>query len=69
MLVLSRKIEEKIIFPNEGITIVIVDVKKNGAVKIGIEAPQKTIIKREELINKEQKELLDKENKPKTEKV
>lgn len=47
MLVLSRKIDEKI-FIGDDITIVIVDIR-NNKVRIGIEAPNNVDVLREEI--------------------
>src|SRR5262245_46557572 len=49
MLVLSRKTGEKIVFPNLGISLKLVNVRGNLA-KIGIEAPNDLPIFREELV-------------------
>jgi carbon storage regulator CsrA len=48
MLVLTRRLNEKIVLPSLNITIQIVDVQK-GRVRIGIEAPANVAIVREEL--------------------
>lgn len=47
MLVLSRKTQETIVFPQLGITITIVGAE--GRVKVGIEAPREVQILRGEL--------------------
>ena len=51
MLVLSRKVEERIVMSN-GVTIMIVDVRGDN-VRIGIEAPQDVRIFREEIADAE----------------
>src|SRR3989442_15607592 len=49
MLVLSRKTDQKIVFPNLGVTLKLLSVRGNLA-KIGIEAPNDLPILRDELI-------------------
>lgn len=48
MLVLSRKADQAIVFPELGIRILIVDIK-GGSVKLGIEAERRHTVLREEL--------------------
>jgi carbon storage regulator CsrA len=48
MLVLSRKTDQKIVFPNLGVSLKLISVRGNLA-KIGIEAPKDLAILREEL--------------------
>jgi carbon storage regulator CsrA len=48
MLVLSRKADQKIVFPNLGVSLKLISVRGNLA-KIGIEAPKDLAILREEL--------------------
>ena len=50
MLVLSRKADQKIVFPNLGITLKLLSVKGNLA-RIGIEAPSDMPVLREELVD------------------
>ncbi len=50
MLVLSRKTDQKIVFPNLGITLKLLSVKGNLA-RIGIEAPSDMPVMREELVD------------------
>ena len=50
MLVLSRKTDQKIVFPNLGITLKLLSVKGNLA-RIGIEAPSDMPVLREELVD------------------
>ncbi len=54
MLILSRKIDESIIL-NGQIEIVVVDVDKNGNVKLGIKAPKDVSIFRKEIYEEIQK--------------
>jgi carbon storage regulator CsrA len=49
LLVLSRRINESIVFPSLGITIKVI-LLKGGAVRLGIEAPQDVAVLREELL-------------------
>ncbi len=58
MLILTRKINEKIIIGND-ITLSVLDVKGNQ-VRLGIEAPKDISVHREEIYNKieQEKELL-----------
>jgi carbon storage regulator CsrA len=48
MLVLSRRPNEKIVFPSLGITIQVAEIKK-GRVRLGIEAPPEVKVLRDEL--------------------
>jgi carbon storage regulator len=48
MLVLTRKLNEKIVIGQQGITIKVVDVR-GGKVRLGIEAPEEVRIERGEL--------------------
>ncbi|MBC8113463.1 MAG: response regulator [Candidatus Saccharimonas sp.] len=50
MLVLSRKTDQKIVFPNLGITLKLLSVKGNLA-RIGIEAPNDMPVMRQELVD------------------
>jgi carbon storage regulator CsrA len=49
MLVLSRRLGEKILFPSLGITMQVVGIK-GGVVRIGIEAPSAVKVVRDELL-------------------
>ena len=49
MLVLSRKPNQVIVFPELGIRVMVVEIK-GGSVKIGIEADRRHTVLREELI-------------------
>ena len=49
MLVLSRRLHEKVLFPGLNITVQVVAIKP-GVVRIGIEAPPEVRIAREELL-------------------
>ncbi len=51
MLVLSRRLHEKIVLPRLGITVQVVAIK-GGAVQIGITAPPDVPIRREEILTK-----------------
>jgi carbon storage regulator CsrA len=51
MLVLSRKLKEKIMLPTLHTAIQVLEIKR-GAVRLGIEAPLETPIVREELQNR-----------------
>jgi carbon storage regulator CsrA len=48
MLVLSRKLNEKIVFPTLNATVQVVEIKR-GAVRLGIDAPPEVTIRRAEL--------------------
>jgi carbon storage regulator CsrA len=48
MLVLSRRLDEKILFPELGITVQVTEIK-GGKVRLGIEAPAEVRVLREEL--------------------
>ncbi len=50
MLVLSRRLHEKIVLPGLNVTIQVVAVK-GGTVRIGIEAPPDVQVMREELLD------------------
>jgi carbon storage regulator len=50
MLVLSRRVREKIVFPALNVTVQVVAVK-GGGVRLGIEAPPEVDIVREELLS------------------
>jgi carbon storage regulator len=54
MLILSRKIDESIIL-NGQIEVIVVDVDKNGNVKLGIKAPKDVSIFRKEIYEEIQK--------------
>lgn len=49
MLCLTRKVGEKILLPDQGITFTVLAVKPGGAVRIGIEADPGIRIVREEV--------------------
>ena len=53
MLVLSRRLHEKIVLPDLNVTIQVVAVK-GGTVRIGIEAPPDVAVLREELLDQSQ---------------
>jgi len=48
MLVLSRKLGERILVPHLGLSVTIVEIKGN-AVRLGISAPAETAVYREEV--------------------
>jgi carbon storage regulator CsrA len=49
MLVLSRRISEKIVFPSLNITVQLLQVKR-GMVRLGIEAPPEVAVLRQEVV-------------------
>ena len=49
MLVLSRRLDEKIVFPGLGVTVQVLSIKGN-VVRLGIDASPDVIILREELL-------------------
>src|SRR6185437_2805542 len=51
MLVLSRRINERIVIPEIDTTITIVEMKHSSTVRLGIEAPKDVTILREEIMN------------------
>ncbi len=51
MLVLSRRLKEKIVFPDLNITVQVLSVK-GRAIRLGIEAPRHVSIHREEVLRK-----------------
>ena len=53
MLVLSRRIEEKIVLPGLGVTLQVLSIKGN-TVRLGVEAPLDVKILREELLSQSQ---------------
>lgn len=53
MLVLTRKLDEKIVIPEFGITITLV-AAQSGKARIGIEAPNAVKIMRQELLEKQE---------------
>jgi carbon storage regulator len=48
MLVLSRRVGERIFLPDLGVHVTVLSVK-SGAVRVGIEAPEEVLILRDEL--------------------
>lgn len=48
MLVLSRKIGERIVIPELGVTVTVLDVKGNQ-IRIGVDAPREVEVHREEV--------------------
>jgi carbon storage regulator CsrA len=53
MLVLSRRIGEKVVLPDFGITVQVVDVSRRGVVRLGFDAPLDVAIYREELLDRD----------------
>jgi carbon storage regulator len=51
MLVLSRRLNEKLVLPEVGVTVSVLAVK-GGSVRIGIEAPPRVSIWREEVLRR-----------------
>lgn len=49
MLVLTRNPGEKILIPSLGVEITLVEIKSDGRARIGVSAPNKALILREEL--------------------
>ena len=49
MLVLSRNVNQKIAFPQFGIEVMVVGVKSNGAIRLGITCPDEVICHRAEI--------------------
>ena len=58
MLVLSRKVDESIVLDTSDgpVTVTIVDIRTNGQVRLGIEAPQTMPVHRLEIWNEIRKE-------------
>jgi carbon storage regulator len=57
MLVLSRRLNELIVFPGLDITVRVLAVRGN-AIRLGIEAPRGVAVFREEILRRKQAELL-----------
>lgn len=57
MLVLSRKVGEKIVI-NKDITITVVDIDR-GKIRLGIEAPREYPVFRQELLQKEKEDAVE----------
>jgi carbon storage regulator CsrA len=51
MLVLSRRLHEKIVLPGLGITIQVASIK-GGVVRLGIQAPPQVRVVRQELLDR-----------------
>ena len=54
MLVLGRRESEKIII-GEDIEVMVIAVKSNGTVRIGVKAPREIRVMRDELLNREER--------------
>jgi carbon storage regulator len=52
MLVLSRRVSEKMVLPGLGVTVTVVAIKR-GAVRLGIEAPPRVSVFREEVLQRD----------------
>ena len=63
MLVLSRRLNEKVVLPGLGITVQVLAIRR-GAVRLGIEAPPGVTVLREELVDKSQQSAGPKEPGP-----
>lgn len=50
MLVVTRKVGERVIFPDSNIEVTVTAVLPNGRVRLGIKAPPKVRVFREELL-------------------
>lgn len=50
MLVVTRRVGEKVLIPRAGIEIVVTKILPNGQVRLGIEAPKEMVVVREELV-------------------
>ena len=51
MLVLTRRVNEKVVLPSLGVTVLVLSASR-GAVRLGIEAPAEVKVFREELLPK-----------------
>ena len=56
MLVLSRKIGESVVLPFNGVTVTVLRVS-GSRVRLGVEAPQNTVVHRTEVFRRIEKEL------------
>jgi carbon storage regulator len=56
MLVLSRRRGQRLIIGNREIIIEVVEVRPNGTVRLGIEAPEDISVHREEIYDRIEKE-------------
>jgi carbon storage regulator len=63
MLVLSRRVSEKLVLPELGLTITVLAVK-GGAVRLGIEAPTQVTVLREELLQRDGSPVADPATRP-----
>lgn len=57
MLVLSRHVNQEIVFPQLGIKIMVVGVKANGAIRLGITCPDEVICHRAEIQQKIERQV------------
>jgi carbon storage regulator CsrA len=51
MLVLTRRVNEKVVFPSLGVTVMVLSVSRK-VVRLGVEAPAEVKVFREELLPK-----------------
>jgi len=65
MLVLARRLNERIVLPGLGITVQVVGIKGN-VVRLGIVAPPGVTVLREELVDKTARNAAPKEPEPYT---
>ena len=63
MLVLSRRLNEKIVLPGLGVTVQVLGIRR-GAVRLGIEAAPDVTVLREEVVGKPRAEADPKEPEP-----
>ncbi len=49
MLVLTRRLNESVVFPGLGVTVTVAAIK-GGAIRVSIEAPRDVVILRQELL-------------------
>lgn len=57
MLVVTRKVGQKVMIPQAGIEIVVTKILPNGQVRLGIAAPKNVTVLREELLSPAARQL------------
>lgn len=57
MLVVTRKVGEKVLIPQVGVEIVVTKILPNGQVRLGIAAPKDMTVLREELLKPAARQL------------